>query len=51
MDEPPLTPLARVLLWDYGRLSLPYLLLCLAILALVLIVPSEWLGDPMVAGR
>ena len=46
-----LKPLARLLLWDFDRLSLPYLLLCLAILAFVLLVPPAWLGDPMVVVR
>jgi hypothetical protein len=49
--EPPLKPAARILLWDYDRLSWPYALVCLAIIAFILLVPPEWLGDPMVVPR
>ena len=49
--EPPLKPLARRLLWDYERVSWPYVVLCLFILAFVLFVPPEWLRDPMVVAR
>jgi hypothetical protein len=44
--DAPLTPLVRSLLWDYDRLSFPYLLLCAVFLLLVLFVPPDWLGDP-----
>ena len=43
----PLTPLTRFLLWDYDRLSVPYLALCVVLLAVILFVPPAWLGDPM----
>jgi hypothetical protein len=49
--EPPLKPMARLLLWDYDRVSWPYVVLCLAILAFLLLVPPEWLHDPMVVLR
>jgi hypothetical protein len=42
---------ARVLLWDYNRLSGPYMILCLVLLAFVLLVPPEWLRDPMTVLR
>ena len=41
----------RIWLWDYERSSSPYLVLCLLIIAFVLFVPAEWLGDPMVVRR
>lgn len=40
---------ARLLLWDYGRGSLPYDVLCLVLLLLLFLVPPAWLGDPMAA--
>jgi hypothetical protein len=46
-----LTPLARLLLWDHGRGSLAYELLCLVVLALVLLTPAGFWGDPMVGWR
>ena len=49
--EPPLKPLARALLWDFERVSWPYVALCLLIIAFVLLVPPEWLRDPMVVAR
>ena len=42
-----LTPLARFLLWDYGRGTLPYDLLVVLMLLLFLVVPGTWWGDPM----
>jgi hypothetical protein len=45
--SPQLTPLARFLLWDYDRLSMPSLVLCALILLFVVLVPSVWLDDPM----
>jgi hypothetical protein len=51
MDQPPLKPAARFWLWDYERLSWPYVILCLAIIAFILFIPPEWLRDPMVVGR
>jgi hypothetical protein len=50
MSEPGST-LARLLLWDYGRGSWPYDLLCLLLLAFLLAVPASWLGDPMAVAR
>jgi hypothetical protein len=46
-----LGPLARFLLWDYSRGSLPYDLLVALLLLLLVAVPGAWWGDPMVAGR
>jgi hypothetical protein len=43
----PLTPLTRFLLWDYDRLSRPYVILCVILILLVLFVPPAFLGDPM----
>ena len=40
---------ARLLLWDHERGSLPYDLLCLALLIVVVAVPAAWWGDPMMA--
>jgi hypothetical protein len=45
----PLAPLARLLLWDYGRGTLPYDLLVVLMLLLMLVVPGTWWGDPMVS--
>ena len=42
--------MSRLLLWDYGRGSLPYDVLCVLLLLFILFVPPAWLGDPMVAG-
>jgi len=44
-----LLPLSRLLLWDYGRGSLPYDVLCVLLVLLVLLVSPAWLGDPMAA--
>jgi hypothetical protein len=38
----------RLIFWDYDRVSLPYLVLCGLLLAILLLVPSAWWGDPMV---
>ncbi|MCU0242416.1 MAG: hypothetical protein MUF51_08335 [Vicinamibacteria bacterium] len=46
-----LKPLARFLLWDYDRGSLPYDVLCIILFLLVVFLPAAWLGDPMVGGR
>jgi hypothetical protein len=43
-----LSPVARLLLWDYERGSLPYDLVCLIVLLLLLLLPPHWLGDPMI---
>lgn len=40
---------ARLLLWDYSRGSLPYDLLCVALVLLMLLIPPSSLGDPMAA--
>ena len=40
---------ARLLLWDYPRGSLPYDLVVLALLALLVLVPAAFWGDPMVS--
>jgi hypothetical protein len=45
-----LLPASRLLLWDYGRGSLPYDVLCVALLLFLFLVPRVWLGDPMVTG-
>jgi hypothetical protein len=45
-----LLPASRLLLWDYGRGSLPYDVLCVVLLALLFLVGPAWLGDPMVTG-
>jgi len=46
-----LLPLSRLLLWDYGRGSLPYDLPCVMLLVFLFLVPPSWLGDPMVVAR
>jgi hypothetical protein len=46
-----LAPLARFLLWDYDRGSVPYDVLVALMLLLLIVVPAGWWGDPMVAGR
>jgi hypothetical protein len=48
---PGLAPLARFLLWDYGRGSVPYDVLVAVLFLLLIGVPAGWWGDPMVAGR
>lgn len=45
--RPPLTPIMRLILWDYDRTSVPYLVLCVVLLAIILFAPPLWLGDPM----
>lgn len=40
--------MSRLLLWDYPRGSVPYDVLCAALLLLVFLIPPAWLGDPMV---
>ena len=46
-----LAPVARFLLWDYGRGSVPYDVLVALLFLLLIAVPAGWWGDPMVAGR
>jgi hypothetical protein len=46
-----LAPVARLLLWDYGRGSVPYDVLVAVLLLLLIAVPAGWWGDPMVVGR
>jgi hypothetical protein len=45
-----LLPLSRLLLWDYGRGTLPYDVLCVVLLLFILLVPQAWLQDPLVTG-
>jgi hypothetical protein len=40
-------PVAKLLLWDHERGSLPYDLLSLALVALVVLTPAGFWGDPM----
>ncbi len=42
-----LSPTTRLLLWDYGRGSLPYDLLCALLLLFLFLVPPAGLGVPM----
>jgi len=46
-----LLPVSRLLLWDYGRGSLPYDVICVMLLVFIFLVPPSWLGDPMAALR
>jgi hypothetical protein len=46
-----LSPLARLLLWDYERGSLAYDIACLLVLLLLLLVPSLFWGDPLAGAR
>jgi hypothetical protein len=43
-----LGPRARLLLWDYDRGTIAYDLLCLALFAILTLVPAGAWGDPMV---
>jgi hypothetical protein len=45
-----LSPLTRLLLWDYERASLPYALLVLLMLLFLVLVPPSFLADPLVMG-
>jgi hypothetical protein len=45
-----LSGIARVLLWDYERGSIPYDLLVLLMIALVFLIPDTLLLDPLRAG-
>ena len=42
-----LSALPRLVLWDHERGSLHYDLFCVLLLLIVLLVPPQWLGDPM----
>lgn len=42
-----LSPLARLLLWDYDRGSLAYDLVCVLVLLLLFLVPAVFWGDPL----
>jgi hypothetical protein len=42
-----LSPLARILLWDFERDSLPYDLAVVVVLLIILLVPGAWWGDPL----
>ncbi len=44
----PLSPLQRLLLWDYERGSLAYDLLVLAVIVFLALATPAWLPDPMV---
>jgi hypothetical protein len=37
----------RLLLWDYERGSLAYDVACVVVLAILLLVPPAWWGDPL----
>jgi|WetSurSiteA1Bulk_404760.scaffolds.fasta_scaffold210696_2 hypothetical protein len=41
------TDLARLLLWDYQRGTLPHALMGLLLLLLILLVPGGFWGDPL----
>ena len=43
----PLSAATRLLLWDYGRGSLAYDLLCLAAFLLLVLAPPAFWGDPL----
>jgi hypothetical protein len=45
-----LSPVPRVLLWDFQRGSLPYDVMCLLLLLLMFVIPPAFLADPMVMG-
>jgi hypothetical protein len=45
-----LSPLIRLLVWDYERGALAYDIVCLILLLLLLFFPPQWLHDPMVIG-
>jgi hypothetical protein len=45
---PGLSPLQRLLLWDFDRGSPAYDVLALLVLLLLFLVPPNWLTDPMV---
>jgi hypothetical protein len=47
LPAPPLTPVTRFLLWDYDRMSMPYLVLSAIVLVVILAAPPLWLGDPI----
>jgi hypothetical protein len=42
-----LSPLARVLLWDFGRDTLPYDLALVVVFVIILLAPGGWWGDPL----
>lgn len=42
---------ARLLLWDYGRGTLAYDVLWLALVAMLALVPVAWWGDPLTGAR
>jgi hypothetical protein len=42
-----LSPTVRFLLWDYARGSLAYDLAFLLVVAIVLLVPGRFWGDPL----
>jgi hypothetical protein len=46
-----LTPVVRLLLWDYERDGLAYDVACLVVLLLLLLAPGGFWGDPLWVGR
>ncbi len=42
-----MSPVRRMLLWDYERGSLLYDIVCLLLLLFIVAVPASWLSDPM----
>lgn len=46
-----LSPLFRVLLWDYDRGSRAFELACLVVALVLLLVPAAWWGDPLAVAR
>jgi hypothetical protein len=51
LNRSPLSPVARLLLWDYERGSLAYDLACLVILAVLFLVPAGFWRDPLAAAE
>jgi hypothetical protein len=45
----PLSPIARLLLWDYERGGLAWDVACLVILGVLFLVPPHLWGDPLAA--
>jgi len=47
VSDSKLSPAFRLLLWDFGRGTLAYDLVLLAVLLLLLLVPGDRWGDPL----
>jgi hypothetical protein len=47
VSDSKLSPTFRLLLWDFGRGTLAYDLVLLAVLLLLLLVPGDRWGDPL----